>query len=124
MPKSILHITLSIIIFLNGMSYSLIQLDFSLNREQIAELFCINQDKPELSCNGQCELNRRLESAQDQEESKKTFVQEEIVIVYILSEQSHTPSRDWCQFHPMFGVLDELDFMFTGYSEFFHPPRI
>jgi hypothetical protein len=39
MPKSILHITLSIIILLNGMSYSLIQLDFSLNREQIAELF-------------------------------------------------------------------------------------
>jgi hypothetical protein len=124
MPKSILYITLSIIILLNGMSYSLIQLDFSLNREQIAELFCINQDKPELSCNGQCELSRRLDTAHDKEESKNTFVQEEIMLVYILPGQSYTPERDWHQFHSMFGVMDELDLIFITSNEFFHPPSI
>lgn len=122
MSKSILNITLAILILLNGMSYSLIQLDFRINREEIAELFCVNQDKPELSCNGQCELSRRLETAHDQEESKKTFVQEEIMLVYILPGQPYTPERDWYQFNSMFGVLDELDLIFTTANEFFHPP--
>ncbi|MFD2200782.1 hypothetical protein [Shivajiella indica] len=112
------------IILLNGMSYSLIQLDFSIHRERIAELFCVNQEKPELSCNGQCELNRRLNNAQDQEENKKTFVQEEISLVYILPEKSNSPLRIWFQFHPKFGVMDELDFIFINSSEFFHPPCI
>jgi hypothetical protein len=122
MPKSILNITLALLILLNGMGYSLIQLDFSINRERIAELFCINQDKPELSCNGQCELSRRLDMAHDQEESKKTFVQEEIMLVYILPGPSYTPEGDWYQFHSMFGVLDELNLKFITSNEFFHPP--
>jgi hypothetical protein len=124
MPKSILNITLALLILLNGMGYSLIQLDFSINRERIAELFCINQDKPELSCNGQCELSRRLDMAHDQEESKKTLVQEEIILVYILPEKSNTPRREWHQFHSMFGVSDELDLIFITSNEFFHPPCI
>lgn len=124
MFKSIQNITLSLLILMNGMTYSAIQLDFSINRERIAELFCINQNKPELSCKGKCELTRRLETAHDQEEDKKTFVQDEIISVYILPTQLQSPSKVWYQFHSKYEVLNKPDFIFINTSEFFRPPQI
>jgi hypothetical protein len=61
MLKSILHTVLSLIILLNGMVYSVIQADFHMNRKEIAALFCVNQDRPELECIGKCELTKRLD---------------------------------------------------------------
>jgi hypothetical protein len=123
MYKSILHISLSIVLLLNGMAYSVIQLDFSLNRERIAELLCINQDKTELSCNGQCELTRRLDTAQEQKEGQKTFVQEEISLVYTLPDPSHTPVKLWYHSPLFYRGMDESNFVFLNFAEFFHPPQ-
>lgn len=39
-------------------------LAFESNRAYMAEAFCINKDKPELACNGQCHLAEML--AEDQ----------------------------------------------------------
>lgn len=105
------------------MGYSLIQAEFVLNREAIAELFCINQDKPELACDGKCELDRRLIEAQDHEESKKNFVQEEVILVYTLPTKGYKIENYWQEFHPQFGVLDEFKFDFFNCKDFFHPPR-
>lgn len=33
---------------------------FSINQEEIIEEFCVNKDKPELNCNGQCHLTEVL----------------------------------------------------------------
>jgi len=33
---------------------------FYANQVEIAELFCINKDKPQLQCNGQCHLKKEL----------------------------------------------------------------
>ncbi|MBI1317228.1 hypothetical protein GC167_10305 [bacterium] len=35
---------------------------FEGNRAYIAEVLCINQDRPELACNGQCHLAKMLEA--------------------------------------------------------------
>jgi hypothetical protein len=123
MTKNISHIVLSIVILLNGMGYSLIQADFVLNRDAIAELFCINQDKPELACDGKCELDRRLGEAQEHEENRKTFVQEEVMLVYTLPAKGFNIEKYWKEFHPIFGVLDELEIDLINYKDFFHPPQ-
>ncbi|MFM1879258.1 MAG: hypothetical protein RLZZ241_2124 [Bacteroidota bacterium] len=44
--------------------------DYLMNRDYIAEVFCINKDKPELSCNGQCYLMKTLKEKQQQDNSK------------------------------------------------------
>lgn len=44
--------------------------DYLMNRDYIAEVFCINKDKPELSCNGQCYLMKSLKEKQPQDNSK------------------------------------------------------
>lgn len=123
MYKSISHILLSIVILLNGMGYSLIQADFVLNRETISELFCINQDKPELACDGKCELDRRLGEAQEHEENRKTFVQEEVLLMYTLPAKGYHIETYWKEFHPILGVLDVFEIDFLNDKDFFHPPR-
>tara|TARA_Y100000782_G_C10189272_1_gene269374 strand:+ start:7658 stop:8032 length:375 start_codon:yes stop_codon:yes gene_type:complete len=58
-----------IVLFLGTLLvHSVIKVHFDLNRSEIAELFCVNKDKPELHCNGQCELMKRLNAQEDQNE--------------------------------------------------------
>jgi hypothetical protein len=124
MLKSLLNIALSALILLNGMTYSLLQLDFSINRAHIAELFCINQDKPELACNGQCELTRRLDKAHEQEENNRAFFQEQLNLVFMVPYQTLSPFLDWSTFHTFYIVLDEMETFVKNATDFFHPPQI
>lgn len=43
---------------------------FELNRNYIATELCTNKSKPELHCNGQCFLMKKLKQAQEKEEKK------------------------------------------------------
>ncbi|MFA4869100.1 MAG: hypothetical protein WC623_12915 [Pedobacter sp.] len=43
---------------------------FELNRNYIATELCMNKSKPELHCNGQCFLMKKLKQAQEKEEKK------------------------------------------------------
>ncbi|GGF45557.1 hypothetical protein GCM10011339_37550 [Echinicola rosea] len=58
------------IIVLNSMVFSVIQMDYVLNKEYIAENLCINRDKPEMNCDGKCFLAEKLQEAQDQKEQQ------------------------------------------------------
>ncbi|WP_229239682.1 hypothetical protein [Echinicola soli] len=58
------------IIVLNSMIFSVIQMDYVLNKEYIAENLCINRDKPEMHCDGKCFLAEKLKEAQDQKEQQ------------------------------------------------------
>ncbi|AWW29316.1 hypothetical protein DN752_03695 [Echinicola strongylocentroti] len=70
MLKSLFHIWLSMIVVLNSMVFSVIQMDYALNKEYIAENFCINKDKPMMNCDGKCFLAEKLKEAQDQKEQQ------------------------------------------------------
>ena len=70
MAKAFIHISLSLMILLNGLVFSVIQMDFTINRAYIIENFCVNKDKPMLHCDGQCFLAEKLKKAQDQKESQ------------------------------------------------------
>jgi len=39
---------------------SFVTINFYWNQTEIAELFCINKEKPQLKCNGKCHLNTVL----------------------------------------------------------------
>ena len=46
---------------------------FYLNQDEIEAEYCINKDKPELKCKGQCHLKEQLEKASpDQQDAAKT----------------------------------------------------
>lgn len=46
---------------------SFLFIHFKINQEEIAELHCINKDKPELNCDGQCYLKDQLEQVNKEE---------------------------------------------------------
>lgn len=46
-------------------------LDFELRKDYIARYLCENRNRPDLHCNGHCYLAKRLQAAQEQEQSQK-----------------------------------------------------
>ena len=48
---------------------ALVRANYELNREVIARYFCINRNRPELGCQGQCHLRQQLDTAQSAEQS-------------------------------------------------------
>jgi hypothetical protein len=100
-----------------------IQADFHLNRKEITALFCINQDQPELECNGKCELGRRLDRAQDQEENQQDFAFEGLLLIYGMPVTAFNIIPVWTPIDPVFGDLDENQNRLLNAYDFFHPPK-
>lgn len=67
MVKILFHLFLGWTIVLNGMVYSVICLNFQLNRSIIAAYFCEQRDDPMSLCEGSCYLKKQLDEAQDQQ---------------------------------------------------------
>ena len=60
------HIAISILILStigSTLTVPLVYLDFEMRREYIAEVLCINRDKPIAVCGGTCYLNLNLEKS-------------------------------------------------------------
>src|SRR5690554_4831329 len=47
-------------------------IDFKLNQDYIAKVLCINREKPQLECNGQCILMKKMEQAQDSNSAEQS----------------------------------------------------
>jgi hypothetical protein len=44
---------------------------FQLNIDYIIETYCVNKDKPEMACNGQCHLSKQLQTTTTEDGSTK-----------------------------------------------------
>lgn len=124
MSKTWLHIALIVLILLNGMGYTLIQVQFYLDREQITALFCVNKDKPQLECDGKCELSKRLSEAKDQNESDAQITLEELNLIFLTKSREIgldfiTEANHQIAHTPRHQLLHSLN---LGMN-FFHPPQ-
>ncbi|WP_186755330.1 hypothetical protein [Echinicola salinicaeni] len=70
MVNTLFHIWLSMVIVLNSMIFSVIQMDYAINKEYITENFCVNKERPEMNCDGKCFLAEKLKAAQEQKEQQ------------------------------------------------------
>lgn len=62
-----------------------VYMGFELNKQFIATELCVNKDKPEMHCNGNCYLMKKLKQAQDKEQkqerqAQKTHVQDALIV--------------------------------------------
>lgn len=119
-----LHIALISLILLNGMGYTLIQAHFYLDREQITAIYCINKDKPQLECDGKCELSKRLSEAKNKKENEAEVTLEELSLTFFAQnpfEKSETnPRLDYLVVNtPKHQISHQLN---LG-KDFFHPPQ-
>jgi hypothetical protein len=67
---------------------------FELNIDYIIETYCVNKDKPQLQCNGKCQLAKQLQlvSAEDNSDANQptSIVFEAFFPVFILSTSIDT----------------------------------
>ena len=123
MNKIWLNIALILLVFLNGMGYTLIQAHFYLEREQITALYCVNKDKPEMECNGTCELGKRLSEAKNQQEDGEEITLEELSLVFAL-ERSEPIELTLLELTVPPYLIHRSNFRVAELNwDFFHPPQ-
>jgi hypothetical protein len=74
MKKALKHIVLIVLTALYCLTFLRTltpYMDYALNKEFIAEVLCVNQDKPELKCNGKCYLKEQLEQSAEKEQQEQ-----------------------------------------------------
>lgn len=52
------------------MKSSILYAVYGFNREVFIELFCVNKDRPDLHCDGKCELSRMFREKQEENASR------------------------------------------------------
>ena len=72
MIRQLLTYTLIVSLLLQLFSREVIVMSFALNRDYIAKTLCENRSRPELRCNGQCYLAKRLKARQAREDQETT----------------------------------------------------
>ncbi|WP_375586331.1 hypothetical protein [Cyclobacterium xiamenense] len=67
MVKVLWHICMAWVIVLNSMVYSVICVNYQMNKAFISDYFCENREVPLSTCEGKCYLEKELEKASDRE---------------------------------------------------------
>ncbi len=69
--KQIFVILLISVIMLQSFSKLMIIADYELNKDYISKVLCENRSKPQMHCNGKCQLKKQLEK--DEKEQNSPF---------------------------------------------------
>lgn len=102
-----------------------ILIDFKINQDFIAEVLCINRDKPMTTCNGKCYLSEQLKKAEEQEEKQApTNKKERIEVVYYYTKSSFdflgSASSYLYKLYPTYETECYKSFFV---ADVFHPPK-
>lgn len=97
-------------------------IDFKLNQDYISKVLCINRDKPQLDCDGQCVLMQKMKSTQDAGPEQAQGAKSHLVEIF---------SELTALFRPLsFSIGQEQFYTFNewmvleNFSEIFCPPKI
>ncbi|OHX64388.1 hypothetical protein [Flammeovirga pacifica] len=80
------HLVCAGVILFNAFSLSLLKIDLEIQRDFIEKVFCINKDKPEMSCHGQCFINKQMKKEAQKQEETNTITTKEVVLSYAEKE--------------------------------------
>lgn len=66
MLKRLLILLFALFICIQAVIQALIMIDWKVNQDFIAARYCVNKNKPELKCNGQCQLAKKLRKVENE----------------------------------------------------------
>lgn len=103
-----------------------ILIDFKINQDFIAEVLCINRDKPLNKCNGKCYLSKKLKKAEEQEEKQLPTIKLTKLEMLCCASKNHF---DFLKY--TFTYLSRLNaayarefYFFSFIADIFHPPKL
>ncbi len=83
---------------------------------------CINKDRPQLHCDGQCVLMKKI-NEKEKEETKENLVVYEYSSLYVHKERTtyliHQPNKE---ITPLQGSPYRINYLFDYHTAIFHPP--
>lgn len=95
-------------------------LGYALNKGFIASALCINQDRPEMKCDGKCYLKLQLEEQEDKSPTPAESTVQQELQPFVASPQIRVAEKD--QRTPTRTANSDLH-PFAISQEIFHPPR-
>jgi len=95
---------------------------FELNRSYISTTLCENRDMPEMNCEGQCYLSKKIKQIQDKEKKesqdlKKNSFQEAMLTVKIDLNKAFYECLS-------FSIIESPIILPVKSSSIFHPPKV
>lgn len=97
--------------------------EYAINYDYISKVLCINKDKPELRCNGKCQLMKELEKQQDEDYKSIRILMEEYPIGFVdvlqITNKLDLPNLDSTK---NYAYLKNYSYLFL--RSIFHPPAV
>lgn len=121
-----ISIFLSLVIGLFTMKSALVMSYYIVFTDTFIENYCINKDKPELNCDGKCELSKLLErdsSEQDHQEGMMLLTSAEIVFYLSKSQNLFNLSNFPKDNKPAFVFIPQI-YAFDFRKKLIKPPEV
>ncbi|MCD8413071.1 hypothetical protein [Tenacibaculum finnmarkense] len=95
--------------------------EYAINYDYISKVLCINKDKPELACNGKCQLMLKIEQQQQDDFESLQIVLKDYPIGFI--ELVNLPKNTLTAYHKkaLFTYNQTYSYLFE--NAIFHPPN-
>lgn len=95
---------------------------FYFNRSYIAEKLCINRDKPELKCKGNCYLAKKLKEAENKKDDQASLQLKEWVSISPFILNSNIEETSDPETRKPFFTQKAGNYHFQHSHAIFHPP--
>lgn len=93
------------------------EVNFYMNQSEIAQKLCENKDKPQMHCNGHCQLKKELEKHNDQD----AVPQLKEIKLFVDTAVSLHPTKEIFRLNTELHAYSE-DLITPFQSAIFHPP--
>ena len=111
----------SALIMFNTFRVSYMFMSYKLDPVSFIENYCVNTDKPELHCNGKCQLKKVAQSSENEKKAVK-FLNYELLLFHQLVEEYQINTSVFIPKKKMFSYLNFYSFNFK--LSCFHPPQV
>lgn len=117
--KKVAATILLILIIAQSFYSATIYIWYQVNREYITQAFCVNKNRPQLKCNGQCYLAKQLQEAEERNPPQQ--LKEWLEINAFEPVEPITPPTVIRQQHS-YGMMPEFSYSHLHPTGIFHPP--
>jgi len=102
----------------------IVWLTYSLNKDYIAAQLCENKSLPQMHCNGQCVLMKKLARVNESNESKETKTDVKSIGVDFIEEPHQFIVDNIFITHTFHYALPQVYFPAPFVENIFHPPAV
>jgi len=121
--RPILSFILLTAIMLQVLGKFIILVDYSINKNYIANVLCVNKNKPKMQCNGKCHLKKQLKKEDAKEQSPANpFKEIKDLPLYLGNSSSINPLKNIVCKTEASTFRYSFHFSTQHLQDVFHPP--